>query len=225
MTDRDTRRKAVLLRMADHLLATGLRGASLRPLAAAAGTSDRMLLYYFADKDELLAATLAEVAGRMLPLLEAAIDPVPRSSGPLLAATYRSTSCARVTAASNTSSLANAGYGCDDATWVARYSFPADVSDLSCPGPSPSDFRQQLTASCATCLAHYTPSSPSPRPVASPSSGPAASGSPGPAASSSAAPTPNGERRTVCDAASHRQPPRPHPSPRARLPSQATSRS
>ena len=72
MTVRDNRRAAALGRMADHLLAVGLRGASLRALAAAAGTSDRMLLYYFTDKDELLTATLGEVAARMLPLLEAA---------------------------------------------------------------------------------------------------------------------------------------------------------
>ncbi len=70
--------------MAAHLLEHGLRGASLRPLAAAAGTSDRMLLYYFADKDELLAATLAEIARRMLPILEAALDPLPLAAEILL---------------------------------------------------------------------------------------------------------------------------------------------
>lgn len=86
MIDRDSRRLAVLTRMADHVLQTGLRGASLRPLAAAAGTSDRMLLYYFADKDELLTAILAEVARRMLPRLEAAIPPVERPFDALLPA-------------------------------------------------------------------------------------------------------------------------------------------
>jgi AcrR family transcriptional regulator len=85
MIERETRRAAALAAMADHLLANGLRSASLRPLAAAAGTSDRMLLYYFADKDELLTATLAEVARRMLPLLEAAIDRTPRTADALLA--------------------------------------------------------------------------------------------------------------------------------------------
>lgn len=70
MKDHDIRRQALLERMADHVLAAGLRGASLRPLAAAAGTSDRMLLYYFADKDELLAATLGLIAQRLVGLLE-----------------------------------------------------------------------------------------------------------------------------------------------------------
>ena len=58
--------------MADHLLREGMAGASLRPLAAAAGTSDRMLLYYFADRDELLAATLEHVAARLAWLLDEA---------------------------------------------------------------------------------------------------------------------------------------------------------
>lgn len=67
--NRDDRRSALLDRMADHLLAHGLEGASLRPLARAAGTSDRMLLYYFADKDELLGAVLDHIAARMAALL------------------------------------------------------------------------------------------------------------------------------------------------------------
>ena len=78
MTIRDERREAAIERMADHMLAEGLGAATLRPLAAAAGTSDRMLLYYFADKDELLTATLARVATRMTAQLDAAIPAEPR---------------------------------------------------------------------------------------------------------------------------------------------------
>lgn len=72
MSVRETRRQATLERMADHLLREGLGGASLRVLAAAAGTSDRMLLYYFSDKDELLAATLGHLAERFADLLNQA---------------------------------------------------------------------------------------------------------------------------------------------------------
>jgi len=72
MNVRDDRREAALERMADHLLLHGLAGASLRPLAAAAGTSDRMLLYYFKDKDELLTATLGRVMERLARLLDGA---------------------------------------------------------------------------------------------------------------------------------------------------------
>ena len=70
MKGRESRRLVVLERLADHVLQAGLQGASLRPLAAAAGTSDRMLLYYFADKDELLAATLGLLAQRLQALLD-----------------------------------------------------------------------------------------------------------------------------------------------------------
>ncbi len=75
MSIRDERREAAIERMADHLLSEGLPGASLRPLAAAAGTSDRMLLYYFTDKDELLTATLARIAERMTASLDQALPP------------------------------------------------------------------------------------------------------------------------------------------------------
>ncbi|WP_174292124.1 TetR/AcrR family transcriptional regulator [Sphingomonas bacterium] len=66
--------------MADHVLNEGLSAATLRPLAVAAGTSDRMLLYYFADKDELLAATLERVAARMIAALDDVIPPAPPQS-------------------------------------------------------------------------------------------------------------------------------------------------
>jgi len=86
MTVRDDRREAAIERMADYVLSVGLAAATLRPLAAAAGTSDRMLLYYFADKDELLAATLARIAARMTAELDAAIPAESRSPFPELLA-------------------------------------------------------------------------------------------------------------------------------------------
>jgi len=74
MTIRTNRREAAIERMADHVLSEGLAGATLRPLAAAAGTSDRMLLYYFTDKDELLTAVLERIARRLLGELEDAVS-------------------------------------------------------------------------------------------------------------------------------------------------------
>lgn len=74
----DERRGAIIDRLADHVLAHGLAAASLRALAAAAATSDRMLLYYFKDKAEIIGATLACVAARMRPLLDAAARPEPQ---------------------------------------------------------------------------------------------------------------------------------------------------
>ena len=86
MAIREKRRNDAIERMADYLLSEGLGAATLRPLAAAAGTSDRMLLYYFTDRNELLAATLHRIAERMLALLDEAVPlGKPRSLRILLA--------------------------------------------------------------------------------------------------------------------------------------------
>ena len=56
---RDTsRRDEVAQAATDYVLEHGLVGLSLRPLAAELGTSDRMLLYHFASKDDLVATVL-----------------------------------------------------------------------------------------------------------------------------------------------------------------------
>jgi AcrR family transcriptional regulator len=52
------RRQELAEAATDHVLEHGLLGLSLRPLAAALGTSDRMLLYHFRDKDDLVATVL-----------------------------------------------------------------------------------------------------------------------------------------------------------------------
>jgi len=65
-----SKRQLILDKIADHLLVHGLQGASLRPLAAAVGTSDRMLLHYFVNKEELMLAALNLVAVRMIQVLE-----------------------------------------------------------------------------------------------------------------------------------------------------------
>jgi len=58
MPRESSRREAVAQAAADYVLEHGLVGLSLRPLAAALGTSDRMLLYHFDSKDDLVAAVL-----------------------------------------------------------------------------------------------------------------------------------------------------------------------
>jgi AcrR family transcriptional regulator len=55
----------------DHALEHGLIGLSLRPLAAAIGTSDRMLIYHFGSKDELVAAVLATSNERSIAIIRA----------------------------------------------------------------------------------------------------------------------------------------------------------
>jgi len=68
----------LLTAMAAHVRGTGLAGASLRPLARAAGTSDRMLIYHFGTKGALIGALLDHLAEEMLSALSAAL-PQPRA--------------------------------------------------------------------------------------------------------------------------------------------------
>jgi len=60
--DISAKRARMLASMADHVLAHGVRASSLRPLAAAAGTSDRMLVYHFGSREALLAEVLQRIA-------------------------------------------------------------------------------------------------------------------------------------------------------------------
>jgi AcrR family transcriptional regulator len=69
----------LLAAMAAHVRNTGLSGASLRPLARAAGTSDRMLIYHFGSKARLIEALLDRLAQEMLGALSAAL-PARRAS-------------------------------------------------------------------------------------------------------------------------------------------------
>ena len=79
MTKLEIRRAEVIERITDHVLLHGLSASSLRPLAKAAGTSDRMLLYYFKDKAEIFTAVLQLVSARLLVMLgeRAAAEPLP----------------------------------------------------------------------------------------------------------------------------------------------------
>jgi AcrR family transcriptional regulator len=69
---RDTGRRDDLAGAAtDYVLAHGLVGLSLRPLAAALGTSDRMLLYHFDGKDDLVATVLRVSNDRSVSVIRA----------------------------------------------------------------------------------------------------------------------------------------------------------
>lgn len=75
MSIKDDQREKVVERLAGHLLETGLARTSLRELARAAGVSDRMLLYYFADKAEVLGAAAIRVASQVASDLDATLPP------------------------------------------------------------------------------------------------------------------------------------------------------
>src|SRR4051794_3107110 len=59
-------REELLERATDYVLSYGLIGLSLRPLAADIGTSDRMLIYHFANRDALVSAVVARTNQRAM---------------------------------------------------------------------------------------------------------------------------------------------------------------
>ncbi|HRE60241.1 MAG TPA: TetR/AcrR family transcriptional regulator [Micropepsaceae bacterium] len=77
MTRTDKDRTALLDRLAAHVMAHGLGASSLRPLAKAAGTSDRMLMYYFGDKAGMMTAIIGHIGARLVALLEKKRAPNP----------------------------------------------------------------------------------------------------------------------------------------------------
>ncbi|MEL6877934.1 MAG: TetR/AcrR family transcriptional regulator [Pseudomonadota bacterium] len=64
-------KEMLLPKLADYILKNGMGGASLRPLAKAAGTSDRMLIYHFGNKEQLITDVLAYIAGIYSAVLDA----------------------------------------------------------------------------------------------------------------------------------------------------------
>ncbi len=70
MSKRDTKRAEIVGKLASHFLDVGLGDTGVRRLAEVAGTSDRMLLYYFETKDEILAAVLSEIGGGFTEVLD-----------------------------------------------------------------------------------------------------------------------------------------------------------
>jgi len=60
----DQRRADLLERITDYVAQNGLADLSLRPLADAVASSPRVLLYYFASKENLIAEVLAHLRAR-----------------------------------------------------------------------------------------------------------------------------------------------------------------
>ncbi len=73
MTKTRLNREELIQRLGEHLLDTGLARSSLRQLAQAAGTSDRMLLYYFPDKEALMEQVLTHLGHQLAIALDEAI--------------------------------------------------------------------------------------------------------------------------------------------------------
>ncbi|MDD5564904.1 MAG: TetR/AcrR family transcriptional regulator [Thermoanaerobaculaceae bacterium] len=58
------RRQELIGKALDYMLAHGVAGLTLRPLAGAIGTSARLLVYHFGSKDGLITAVMDEVRAR-----------------------------------------------------------------------------------------------------------------------------------------------------------------
>ncbi|SNT47138.1 TetR/AcrR family transcriptional regulator [Actinacidiphila glaucinigra] len=70
------KRRELLDRVRAYVVAHGLADLSLRPMAKALGTSDRMLLYYFGSKERLVAEALAQDADRPILRFRKVVDAV-----------------------------------------------------------------------------------------------------------------------------------------------------
>jgi len=66
-----SQREDLLDKVTDHVLEHGLIGLSLRPVAAAVGTSDRMLIYHFTTRDALVSAVVARTSVRAVQQVDA----------------------------------------------------------------------------------------------------------------------------------------------------------
>jgi AcrR family transcriptional regulator len=71
----ESARKAELAaRLVDYSAAHGLSGVSLRPLAAAVGSSPRVLLYFFGSKEGLISEVLSMSRANQMKLVEQWLD-------------------------------------------------------------------------------------------------------------------------------------------------------
>jgi AcrR family transcriptional regulator len=68
------RRRELMARLMAHCAANGLSDVPLRPLAAAVGSSPRVLLYFFGSKEGLIRAVLAESRAIQVDLVGQAAD-------------------------------------------------------------------------------------------------------------------------------------------------------
>lgn len=95
-----TRQRELLDALTDYVLGVGLLDLTLRPMAAAIGTSDRMLIYHFGSRDALVAAVVAHAGERSVEAIDALpAAPTIRSAVNRLWAAYRVeplNSCANV---------------------------------------------------------------------------------------------------------------------------------
>lgn len=72
-TDKENRQQDIVQAVAQHLVENGIHNSALRALAKSVGMSDRMLMYYFETKEELIAQALMLIASGLIGSLENAL--------------------------------------------------------------------------------------------------------------------------------------------------------
>lgn len=71
----DERRKEIVNAVAQHLVKEGFRNSGLRALAKSIGISDRMVMYYFETKDDLIAAAITSIGENLAEGMEQSLPP------------------------------------------------------------------------------------------------------------------------------------------------------
>lgn len=81
----ELKKAQIIQNVIQHMIDHGLSDVGLRTLAKVAGTSDRMLIYYFETKDALLGEALHAIAANLTSQLDALLGQHQRSAETLLA--------------------------------------------------------------------------------------------------------------------------------------------
>lgn len=68
----DVKRQLLIENVANYIIENGIKSSSLRNIAEAISTSNRMLLHYFEDKEELMTVTLEYITNNFLEIIEGA---------------------------------------------------------------------------------------------------------------------------------------------------------
>lgn len=79
------KKQQIIQQVTQHLIENGLSDVGLRTLAAVAGTSDRMLIYYFGTKDTLIGQVLQAIASNFAMQLDSVLGEHQRSAETLIA--------------------------------------------------------------------------------------------------------------------------------------------
>ena len=69
----EKRRKEIIEAAASHLIEHGFQNSGLRAIAQSVGISDRMIMYYFETKDELVAEALTMIGERLAAGMDSAV--------------------------------------------------------------------------------------------------------------------------------------------------------